>query len=60
MEKKTENSVTAEGGSKISNVINASNTKTNLKKVKAEYTIIGFVLGIISELIASYIYHHCF
>jgi len=59
MVKKIEKSVVADGGSTITNVTNTSdNENINLRKIKTEYTIIGFVLGILSELIAMGIYEH--
>ena len=57
MDNKIEKSVIAKGGSTVSGVNIQSNNQNNLRKVKAEYTLFGFILGIISELIASYIYY---
>jgi hypothetical protein len=49
-----EKSIVAQGRSTISNVTN-NNTKST-KRIRAESTIIGFVLGILTSIIASYIY----
>ena len=54
MKNKIEKSVVAQGGSTISNVTN--NNEKNIKKIRTESTIIGFIIGILTSIIASYIY----
>ena len=61
-----ENSIVAQGGSSISGVssaiaqsgstVTSGDIKISMKKVKAKAGIFGFVLGIISSVIASYVY----
>lgn len=51
---KIEKSIVASGGSTI---INSKNKiSENVRKIKIKYTIIGFILGILSSLMASFIY----
>lgn len=54
MGNKIDKSIVAQGGSTISNVSN-TNTKST-KRIRTESTIIGFVIGILTSIIASYIY----
>jgi len=54
MENKISKSVVAQGGSKISNVTN-TNSKS-IKRIRTESTIIGYIIGIVTSIIASYIY----
>jgi hypothetical protein len=56
MKKNIENSIVADQGSSISNSKNITNT--NIRKIKTEYSIIGFILGVLASIIASYIYAH--
>lgn len=53
---KIEKSIVATGGSTISNSKNEVNEK--LKKAKTKYSIIGFILGIISSLVSSFVYDY--
>lgn len=55
---KIEKSIVADRGSTITNAKNISDT--NVKKLKTKHTIIGFIIGVISELVAIYIYEHFF
>lgn len=56
MKEKIENSIVADNNSTITNAKNT--TSINLKKLKIKHTIIGFLLGVISELVAIFIYEH--
>lgn len=58
MGNKFEKSIVAQGGSTISNSKNITRQNNNNNSVKAQYTFIGFVLGILSSIIGSYIYEH--
>jgi hypothetical protein len=59
MEKKIEKSVVADRNSTITGVINTSNNENIfLRRIKTKYTILGFILGILSELIAMGLYEH--
>jgi hypothetical protein len=53
---KIENSIVADGGSLITNARNTNNI--DIKKLKTKHTVIGFVLGVVSELVAILIYEH--
>lgn len=62
---KIEKSQVAMGGSTISNSMNTGNIKNakinsnvELKKIKRKNLLIGFVLGILSSIVSSYIYDH--
>ena len=51
---KIENSVVADKGSTISNVNNTVSTK----RIKTVSGVVGFILGIITSIIGSYIYEN--
>lgn len=51
---KIKKSIVASGGSTIKNSRNEVNEK--MKKVKTKYSIIGFLVGVISSILSSYLY----
>lgn len=53
---KINKSIVASGGSSISNSKNE--ITTNVKSLKSKFTLIGFILGILSSLLASFIYDY--
>ncbi|SMD44204.1 hypothetical protein SAMN00777080_2822 [Aquiflexum balticum DSM 16537] len=53
---KIDKSIVATGGSSISNSKNEIATKA--KRLKTKFTLIGFILGVLSSLVASYIYDY--
>lgn len=53
---KIDKSIVASGGSSISNSKNE--ITTNAKRLKTKFTLIGFILGILSSLVASFIYDY--
>lgn len=54
MGNKIDKSIVAQGGSTISNATNI--TTKSKKRIQAESTIIGFIIGILTSIISSYIY----
>ncbi len=55
MGNKINKSIVAQGGSSISNVSNKS-SDVNVAKIRTVSGIVGFVLGVVSSVVGSYLY----
>ena len=52
------NSQVADNSSSISNSKNENSSKSIIKRVRTESTIISFVVGFLASILASYIYEN--
>jgi hypothetical protein len=56
MKNKIDTSIVAQDHSTISNVTNRNNKST--KRIRTESIIFGFIMGVVSSIVASFIYDH--